>query len=61
MIIEIPKGYVFTKKENIIAFEENGILKMYARNLRFEDLMYDTISSSLTLSIFSFKSISTSE
>ena len=41
MIIEIPKGYVFTKKEDIIAFEENGILKMYARYLRFEDLMYD--------------------
>ena len=41
MIIEIPQGYTFVKDESIIAFEENGILKIYARRGKFQDVMYD--------------------
>ena len=41
MIIVVPEGYVFTKKGEISAFEEKGILKLYARYSQFEDIMYD--------------------
>jgi len=41
MIIEIPRGYTFIKDGGIIAFEENGILKIYGRKGKFEDVMYD--------------------
>jgi len=41
MIIEIPRGYTFIKDESIIAFEENGILKIYGRSGKFQDVMYD--------------------
>lgn len=41
MIIEVPAGYTFTKEKNILAFEENGILKMCARQGFFHDMMYD--------------------
>lgn len=41
MIIEIPRGYVFSKEDNIIAFEDNGILKFYARRDKFQHVMYD--------------------
>ena len=41
MTIEIPKGYTFVKDETVIAFEENGILKIYMRNGKFQDVMYD--------------------
>lgn len=41
MIIEIPRGYTFVKDESIIAFEENGILKIYGRRGKFQDVMYD--------------------
>ena len=41
MIIEIPRGYTFVKEESIIAFEENGTLKIYGRCGKFQDVMYD--------------------
>ena len=41
MIIEIPRGYTFIKDESIIAFEDNGILKIYGRRGKFQDVMYD--------------------
>lgn len=41
MIIEIPKGYIYMKEGNIIAFEENGILKMQRRHGKFDEIMYD--------------------
>ena len=41
MIIEIPKGYTYIKEGNIIAFEENGILKMQRRHGKFDEIMYD--------------------
>ena len=41
MNIVVPQGYVFTKKGEKSAFEENGILKLYARYSKFEDIMYD--------------------
>lgn len=41
MIIEVPKGYTFTKEGDIIAFEENSILKMKGRQGKFQDIMYD--------------------
>ena len=41
MIIEIPKGYTYMKEGNIIAFEENGILKMQRRHGKFDEIMYD--------------------
>jgi len=41
MIIEIPRGYTFTKDECIIAFEDNGILKIHGRSGKFHDVMYD--------------------
>ena len=41
MIIEIPRGYTFIKDESIIAFEDNGILKIYGRSGKFQDVMYD--------------------
>ena len=41
MIIEIPRGYTFVKEESIIAFEDNGILKIYGRRGKFQDVMYD--------------------
>lgn len=41
MIIEIPRGYTFIKDEDVIAFEENGILKIYARKGKFHEVMYD--------------------
>lgn len=41
MIIEIPRGYTFIKDGNIIAFEDNGILKFYARKYKFQHVMYD--------------------
>lgn len=28
MIIEVPKGYTFSAKKDIIAFEENSMLKL---------------------------------
>ena len=40
MIIEIPQGYTFVKDGSIIAFEENGILKIYGRRGKFQDVMY---------------------
>lgn len=41
MTIEIPRGYTFEKEGSIIAFEENGILKIYGRCGKFQDIMYD--------------------
>jgi len=41
MIIEIPRGYTFVKDQNVIAFEDNGILKIYGRRGKFQDVMYD--------------------
>lgn len=41
MIIEIPQGYTFIKEENIIAFEENGKLKLRPWLGKFDDVMYD--------------------
>lgn len=41
MIIEIPKGYIFTKEDDIIAFEENGKLKLRAWGGKLNDIMYD--------------------
>lgn len=41
MIIEIPQGYVFSKENSIIAFEEEQILKMYGRRGKFHEVMYD--------------------
>lgn len=41
MIIEIPRGYTFTRNGIIIAFEENGILKMQKRQSKFDDVMCD--------------------
>lgn len=41
MIIEIPRGYTFIKDESIIAFEDKGILKFYARKGKFSHVMYD--------------------
>ena len=41
MIIEVPQGYVFSKEGNIIAFEENGILKLRSRLGGFEEIVYD--------------------
>ena len=41
MIIEIPRSYTFIKDESIIAFEEDGILKYYARKGKFSHVMYD--------------------
>ena len=41
MIIEIPRGYTFVKEGSIIAFEENGTLKIYGRCGKFQDVMYD--------------------
>ena len=41
MIIEVPKGYTFYKEENIIAFEENGKLKLRHWMGMFNDVMYD--------------------
>ena len=31
MIIEVPKGYTFSAKKDIIAFEENSMLKLKKR------------------------------
>ena len=41
MIIEIPRGYIFSKEGNIIAFEDEGILKYYVRREKFQHVMYD--------------------
>lgn len=41
MIIEVPNGYTFKKEGNIIAFEENGILKIRSGKGKFNDVMYD--------------------
>ena len=41
MIIEVPRGYTFVKEENIIAFEENGKLKLLRRHGKFDEIMYD--------------------
>ena len=41
MIIEIPRGYTFVKDETITAFEDNGILKFYAKREKFQHVMYD--------------------
>lgn len=41
MIIEIPRGYTFVKDESIIAFEDNGILKYFAKKGKFQHVMYD--------------------
>lgn len=41
MTIEIPRGYTFVKDGSIIAFEDNGILKIYGRRGKFQDVMYD--------------------
>ena len=41
MIIEIPRGYTFVKDQSVIAFEDNGILKVYLRRGKFQDVMYD--------------------
>lgn len=41
MIIEIPRGYTFVKDGTMIAFEESGILKFYAKKGKFHDVMYD--------------------
>ena len=41
MIIEVPKGYTFEKEGDIIAFEENSVLKMKGRQGKFQDIMYD--------------------
>ena len=40
MIIEVPRGYTFVKEENIIAFEENGKLKLLRRHGKFDEIMY---------------------
>ncbi len=41
MIIEIPQGYIFNKEGDIIAFEQNGKLKIRPRLGLFDDVMYD--------------------
>ena len=41
MIIEVPKGYTFSAKKDIIAFEENSMLKLKKRPFKFEYIMYD--------------------
>lgn len=41
MIIEVPHGYTFNKDGSVIAFEENGVLKMQGRQGKFHDVMYD--------------------
>ena len=41
MIIEVPKGYTFSTKKDIIAFEENSMLKLKKRPFKFEYIMYD--------------------
>lgn len=41
MIIEVPIGYTFIKEEDIMAFEEDGILKMKGRQGKFQEIMYD--------------------
>ena len=41
MNIVVPEGYVFTKKGEISAFEKNGVLKLYARYSKLEEIMYD--------------------
>ena len=41
MIIEIPHGYIFSKEGDIIAFEENGKLKIRPWLGLFDDVMYD--------------------
>lgn len=41
MIIEVPKGYVFDKEGDIIAFEKDNILKLKGRQGKFQEVMYD--------------------
>lgn len=41
MTIEIPQGYIFNKEGDIIAFEENGKLKIRPWPGLFGDVMYD--------------------
>lgn len=41
MIIEVPKGYTFSTKKEVIAFEENSMLKLKKRPFKFEYIMYD--------------------
>ena len=41
MIIEVPKGYTFSAKKDIIAFEENSMLKLKKRPFKFEYIMYE--------------------
>lgn len=41
MIIEVPKGYIFNKEGDIIAFEENGKLKLRPWLGMFNEVMYD--------------------
>ena len=41
MTIEIPQGYILIKEGTIIAFEENGILKIRPWLGIFHDIMYD--------------------
>lgn len=41
MIIEVPQGYIFSKEGDIIAFEENGKLKLRPWLGKFNEVMYD--------------------
>lgn len=41
MIIEVPQGYIFSKEGDIIAFEENGKLKLRPWFGKFNEVMYD--------------------
>ena len=41
MIIKVPQGYIFEKEGSIVAFEEEGRLKLRAWNTRFHEIMYD--------------------